>query len=159
MQIQFCRNCGKSVGPNTYVCVNCGQPPEQGTNYCPTCGTASQPDAAFCIKCGTNLGSGNPAQQSISTQLNTDLFPETMPKTWLAEAILVTLFCCLPFGIVAIVNASKVEARYHAGDYPGSQHNSEEAKKWVMISMWIGIVLAVIYVFIYILGANASRDF
>lgn len=27
----------------------------------------------------------------------------TMPKTWLVESILVTLFCCLPFGIVGIV--------------------------------------------------------
>ena len=28
------------------------------------------------------------------------------PKTWLVESILVTLFCCLPFGIVGIVNAA-----------------------------------------------------
>ncbi len=27
------------------------------------------------------------------------------PKNHLVEAILVTLFCCLPFGIVGIVNA------------------------------------------------------
>ena len=32
------------------------------------------------------------------------------PKTWLVESILVTLFCCLPFGIAGIVNASKVES-------------------------------------------------
>ena len=34
------------------------------------------------------------------------------PKTWLVESILVTLFCCLPFGVVAIVNSSKVESHF-----------------------------------------------
>jgi len=32
------------------------------------------------------------------------------PKSWLVESILVTLFCCLPFGIAGIVNASRVES-------------------------------------------------
>lgn len=35
-----------------------------------------------------------------------------MPKTWLVESILVTCLCCLPFGIVGIVNATKVESAY-----------------------------------------------
>ena len=30
------------------------------------------------------------------------------PKTWMAESILVTILCCLPFGIIGIVNAAKV---------------------------------------------------
>src|SRR5574344_900091 len=29
----------------------------------------------------------------------------TPPKTWLVESILVTILCCLPFGIVGIINA------------------------------------------------------
>ena len=40
-----------------------------------------------------------------------------MPPTHLAEAILATLLCCLPFGIVAIVKASNVSGAYHAGRY------------------------------------------
>lgn len=34
---------------------------------------------------------------------------QSMPKTWLVESILVTCFCCLPFGIVGIINATKIE--------------------------------------------------
>ena len=30
------------------------------------------------------------------------------PKTWMVESVLATIFCCLPFGIVGIINASKV---------------------------------------------------
>lgn len=43
------------------------------------------------------------------------------PKTWLIESILVTLFCCLPLGIVGVVNATRVESRFYAGDIEGVQ--------------------------------------
>jgi hypothetical protein len=71
-----------------------------------------------------------------------------VPKTWLVESILVTLFCCLPFGIVGIINASKVESRFYAGQIEEAIKCSEEAKKWTMISFWIGIAVGVIYFFI-----------
>ena len=38
------------------------------------------------------------------------------PKNWLVESILVTVLCCLPFGIAGIVNASKVEVLFLSGD-------------------------------------------
>lgn len=42
---------------------------------------------------------------------------QVCPKTWMAESILVTVFCCLPFGIAGIVFASKVSSLYAAGNY------------------------------------------
>ncbi|MDG5800544.1 CD225/dispanin family protein [Marinilabiliaceae bacterium ANBcel2] len=63
------------------------------------------------------------------------------PKTWLVESILVTLFCCLPFGIVGIVNASKVESRFYSGDIEGSQRASAEAKRWTLIGLFSVIAL------------------
>jgi hypothetical protein len=68
-----------------------------------------------------------------------------IPKTWLVESILATLFCCLPFGIVGIINASKVESRFYAGQIDEAIRCSEEAKKWTMISFWIGIAVGVFY--------------
>ena len=56
------------------------------------------------------------------------------PKSWLVESILVTIFCCLPFGIVGIVNASRVESRYYAGDIEGAMRASQEAGKWTKIA-------------------------
>lgn len=75
----------------------------------------------------------------------------TPPKTWLAESILVTLFCCLPFGIVGIVHAAKVESAFNSGDYDGADRASAEAKKWTMIGFWIGVVLIALY-FIFLAG-------
>ena len=66
------------------------------------------------------------------------------PKTWLVESILATLFCCLPLGIVGIVNATSVESKYHAGDINGATKASENAKRWTLISFGIGIVSVVI---------------
>ncbi len=75
-------------------------------------------------------------------------------KTWLVESILVTLFCCLPFGIVGIVNASKVESRFYAGDIDGANRASEEAKKWTTVSFLIGLAVGVIYLIVVIAGAR-----
>ncbi|WP_324718973.1 CD225/dispanin family protein [Salinimicrobium sp. HB62] len=68
-----------------------------------------------------------------------------LPRTWLVESILVTLFCCLPFGIVGIVNAARVETRYSCGDFEGAVRSSKEAGKWTQIGFWIGVAVIVIY--------------
>ncbi|MES2882212.1 MAG: CD225/dispanin family protein, partial [Bacteroidota bacterium] len=44
-----------------------------------------------------------------------DILPPQQPKNWLVESILVTIFCCLPFGIVGIVNAAQVNSKFAAG--------------------------------------------
>lgn len=67
------------------------------------------------------------------------------PKSWLAESILVTVFCCLPFGIAGIVNAAKVESRYRYGDYEGAMRSSREAGKWTKIGFWLAVAGFVIY--------------
>ncbi|MDZ4840280.1 MAG: CD225/dispanin family protein, partial [Bacteroidota bacterium] len=61
------------------------------------------------------------------------------PKSYLTESILVTIFCCLPFGIASIVNAANVESRWNAGDFVGSISASAAAKKWMKIGLFAGI--------------------
>lgn len=67
-----------------------------------------------------------------------------MPKTYLTEAILVTLFCCLPLGIVAIIKASGVSQAFNRGDYDGANRASQEAGKWVKWSFILGLVYLLI---------------
>lgn len=83
-------------------------------------------------------------------------FPSTPPKNWLVEAILVTIFCCLPFGIVGIVNAAQVNSRIAAGDYLGAESASREAGKWTKIGFFIGIAGVVLYIIaVFLFGATA----
>lgn len=74
------------------------------------------------------------------------------PKNWLAESILVTIFCCLPFGIVGIVNASQVNSKYFAGDYIGAERASNEAGKWTKIGFFVGLGFLVLYIIGVFLG-------
>ena len=67
------------------------------------------------------------------------------PKTWLVESILVTLFCCLPFGIVGIVNAAKVNSLYASGNIEAAQQASATAAKWTKIGFIVGIVVIIVY--------------
>lgn len=78
------------------------------------------------------------------------------PKNWLVESILVTIFCCLPFGIVGIVNASQVNGKMASGDYNGAVNASKEAAKWVKLGFWIGIgVIALYLIAVFLFGATA----
>ena len=63
----------------------------------------------------------------------------------------------MTFGIVGIVNASKVESRFNAGDTDGAIRASEEAKKWTNLGFWIGLILGIIYIIIAV--AAESNDF
>lgn len=49
-------------------------------------------------------------------------------------AILTTLFCCLPFGIVSIVYAAQVDGRRAAGDIEGARTAADKARFWAIVS-------------------------
>jgi hypothetical protein len=82
--------------------------------------------------------------------------PGDVPN-YLVQAILVTLCCCLPGGIAAIVYASKVNSLLDQGDYEGAVEASENAKKWCMISLVAGIIgNVVVGVLQFIAGAGGK---
>ena len=67
------------------------------------------------------------------------------PDSNLVWAILTTVLCCLPFGVVAIVYACKVNDRYAVGDVQGAIDASQKAKKWAIHSAVTSLVIGVIY--------------
>ena len=76
---------------------------------------------------------------------------EQMPSTWLAQSILATLFCCLPFGIVGIIKASNVESRWRIGDYEGARQASRQARTWTLVSFFIGLGGILLYIIFCVL--------
>ena len=72
--------------------------------------------------------------------------PQVPPDNHLVAAILTTLFCCLPFGIVSIVKSSQVNSKWQAGDYQGAVQASEEAKTWWKRALIFGIIAEVIVI-------------
>lgn len=71
------------------------------------------------------------------------------PPTYMSLAIITTLLCCLPLGIVGIINANKVSTLWLSGDYIGAQKSSDAAKNYCIIGMAIS---AVVYFFIILFG-------
>jgi hypothetical protein len=59
------------------------------------------------------------------------------------QAILTTIFCCLPFGIVSIVYSSQVNSKLAAGDVEGATTASANAKRWAWIALIAGIVVGI----------------
>ena len=77
-----------------------------------------------------------------------------MPENYLVWAILSTLFCCLPLGIVSIISSTKVSSAYAAGDYAGAQKASSDAKKWAIWAAIGGGIFWVLYIiFFVVIGA------
>lgn len=73
------------------------------------------------------------------------------PDNYLVWAILATLFCCLPFGIVAIVKAASVDNLWAAGKYDEALQASLDACKWSWISAGAGAFFYVVYVLVCVL--------
>lgn len=76
------------------------------------------------------------------------------PDNYLVWSILTTIFCCLPFGVVAIVKSSKVENLWKQGFYQEAIKMSQEAKRWSVISAISYAVFLVLY-FVFALIAVA----
>ncbi|MEJ6328496.1 CD225/dispanin family protein [Stenotrophomonas maltophilia] len=77
----------------------------------------------------------------------------------LVWAILSTLLCCLPVGIVSIVYAAQVNGKLAAGDIAGAQDSSAKAKKWAIWSAIAWVIMVVLYVlFFVVLGGIGAMS-
>jgi len=84
--------------------------------------------------------------------------PANIPN-YLVFAILTTVLCCLPAGVVSIVYAAQVNGKVQAGDIAGAMAASKNAKLWAMISAGVGIAVIVLYIiFIVIMGGIGAMS-
>lgn len=77
-------------------------------------------------------------------------------QTYLWQSIVVTLLCCLPFGIVGIVNAAKVDGLIKSGNTDAARAASEAAKKWTTIGFIVGLVFQLLYVGLVVVAGLAE---
>lgn len=78
----------------------------------------------------------------------------TVPN-YLVPAIL-SIFCCWPLGIVAIIFAAQVNGKVAAGDLAGAADASKKAKLFSFIAIGIGVAFGLIYLVLTILGVGLS---
>ncbi len=75
---------------------------------------------------------------------------------YLVQAILVTLCCCQPFGIVAIVFAAQVDSKANAGDLAGAQDMSDKARMFSTIGFIIGLLVNGLVFIVQIMAIASS---
>lgn len=82
---------------------------------------------------------------------------ETPPSSNMVWAILTTLFCCLPFGIVSIVYASKVDSHWYANQRDAARAASKSASNWALAAAITGGVIIAAYIILVALGIYSHR--
>ncbi|ETA03612.1 hypothetical protein CcI6DRAFT_00765 [Frankia sp. CcI6] len=97
---------------------------------------------------GAPLGYGGPGGFGPPPPYNQPI------PTYLWQSIVVTLLCCLPAGVVAIVYATKVQSRQQIGDINGALDASKKARMWCIIS-----AISIIVVFLVILVIGLAGGF
>lgn len=75
----------------------------------------------------------------------------TPVPNYLVPAI-VSIFCCWPLGIVAIIFAAQVNGKVASGDLAGAADASKKAKLFSFIAIGIGLAVGLIYLLLTILG-------
>jgi len=78
----------------------------------------------------------------------------TVPN-YMVPAI-ISIFCCWPLAIAAIIFAVQVNNKVQAGDIAGAQDASKKSKMFSFIAIGLGVVLILIYVVMMILGVGLS---
>lgn len=87
------------------------------------------------------------------------------PENYLVWAILSTVLCCMPLGIVAIVKSSQVNTKWFIGDREGALKDAKSAKNWAIWSAGVSIVLFVLYIAfmvlfqIFVVSSTSSSRF
>jgi len=85
--------------------------------------------------------------------------PLTKPDNYLVWAIITTLFCCLPLGIVSILHAGKVDNLYSSGQYEAAKQESAKAKQWAVYAAITGVVLYILYFIVLALGSAYTTNY
>ena len=78
----------------------------------------------------------------------------TVPN-YLVPAI-ISIFCCWPLAIPAIIFATRVNSSVAAGNMTGAQEASAQAKKFMKLAFIIGSICWVLFILFYLIVGIAA---
>lgn len=81
------------------------------------------------------------------------------PDSNMVWAILSTLFCCLPLGIVALVNSNRVDELYARGDYQGAEEAARKSKNFVKWSVIAAAIAWIVTIIIMIIAGMSNSGY
>jgi uncharacterized membrane protein YvbJ len=124
--------------------------------FCTQCGANNPDNTATCAQCGRPLQPGQASTGVVVPPTPGVIQPPGYPPAnipnYLVFAILATVFCCLPTGIVSIIYAAQVNTKIAARDITGAMQASNNAKMWAWISFGLGLLSIVSWGSLMMLG-------
>jgi hypothetical protein len=69
---------------------------------------------------------------------------------------IISVFCCWPLAIVAIIFAAQVNGKVAAGDIQGAMDASKKAKMFSFIGIGLGGALILIYIIFWVIIGGLS---
>lgn len=121
--------------------------------FCRNCGTGLPEGSRFCPNCGSRL------QDSVPNAASSASVHGVRPPSYLVLSLVVTLFCCLIFGIVGIVYGAKVDPAWNAGMYDQAREYSRKARNWALAGMLLSIILGILYIILVFAGVFTWMSF
>src|SRR5262245_40539141 len=91
---------------------------------------------------GTDIERAGPVR-AMPGPTAADAFVEEAPHSSMLAAVLATLFCFFPLGLVAIIYALQVRPRWKRGDESGARHAAEMAEKLSFAAVGVTVILLV----------------
>ncbi len=131
MSLFRCPDCGNMVSTSASACPGCGRPNGSGVvpGKCPDCGAPLDASGA----CGYCRPKPLPVPREAPPKIHNHI----------VAAVLVTSFCCVPFGIAAIISSTQVDALVRSGEYAKAQAASERTKA---LLVWGVVVTLLTYI-------------
>ncbi len=124
--------------------------------FCTSCGVENEDGARFCKSCGKGMAGAEQGAGRFEPEGAGAPGPPPYVQNYLVQAILVTIFCCLPFGIVSIVFAAQVNGKLEAGDIAGARQASQNAKMWMWVAFGFGLLTVAGYALLFAFGIGQS---
>lgn len=79
-------------------------------------------------------------------------------STWTWQSIVATILCCNIIGVVGVLNAGRAEQALRSGDTASANRYASSARTWTLWAAGIYLVLAVLFVVLFVAGVMTSGD-
>ena len=115
--------------------------------YCPECGAANGPESKKCRICSAKLPSEGKACDygDYDFEAEPKKSKNVAPPAYLGASIMLSICCCCPLSILAIIFGLQSTYAFKNKDYDRADRKSEAARKTIIWGCFLTIVMWIVF--------------
>jgi hypothetical protein len=114
---------------------------------CSRCGTSIPDENPACPNCGLPRFAQDHAPHRPQVSYIPPPAPLTEPvRNYLVPSIILTICCCTPFGIIAIIFAAMAASKQSSGDMAGAREAASKARLFCWLAFIIGVISYIVFI-------------